>query len=163
MARLFVAVWPDADALGAVSGLPRPRRAGVRWTDPHDWHVTLRFIGEAPSDEISRRLGEAALPAATLSYGPRVTLLGDRVLVVPVAGAEQLAAAVDRCTDEIGQTDRRPFVGHLTLARLRPGVGVGLAGTAVDAVQRVDRVALVASELGPSGPTYTELATFDCG
>ena len=45
MPRLFIAVWPPPDVVEQVAALPRPPVAGLRWTEPEQWHVTLRFLG----------------------------------------------------------------------------------------------------------------------
>ncbi|MCZ7630359.1 MAG: hypothetical protein M5U19_15570 [Microthrixaceae bacterium] len=55
----------------------------------------------------------------TAVLGPAVGTLGDRVVMVPVVGLEDLAAQVRRCTQGIGRPPEHPFRGHLTLARAR--------------------------------------------
>ena len=104
--------------------LPRPDQPGVRWVPPANWHVTLRFLGEAEATDVHARLAGVTLPAATAMFGPAVRRLGRSALVVPVAGLERLAAAVTAATADIGDPPgTRSFNGHLTLARLRPGRG----------------------------------------
>lgn len=90
-----------------------------RWTQPRDRHLTVRFIGETGDVETVVR---AATLAATLTeppllrVGPRAVFLTERALVMPVAGAEEIAAAVDRELVGAG-FEARPFTGHITLAR----------------------------------------------
>ncbi len=169
MSRLFVCAWPPPHVRLLLAALPRPDIGGVRWVAERDWHVTLRFIGDAriehAVDAVTERLATAALPAATLVLGPAVGLLSDRHVVVPVAGADALAAAVRGATAGLGELDRHHFRGHLTLARLGRGVPPPtLLGASVGGEFEVDRVALVASELlpGPSSSAarYTTLASF---
>ena len=58
---------------------------------------------------------------------------GGEVLDLPAARAQlELAAAVRAVTEGIGDPPDRPFVGHLTLARLRDRAACGVTGTAVD-------------------------------
>ena len=88
---------------------------------------------------------------------------GRRVLQVAVAGLDALAQAVTDATEPFGTTEdaRRPFVGHLTLARVRgsrPGPG-RLAGLPVHAAWSVGHVVLMGSTLGPGGARYQTLAT----
>src|SRR5262245_39287830 len=118
MARLFVAVWPPEDVAEALRALGRKDRRQVRFVPPENWHVTLRFLGEAEPDAVGAALDDALLPAARARLGPAVDLLAERALVVPVQGLDELAAAVAEATAALGDPPRRRFVGHLTVARL---------------------------------------------
>ena len=130
MARLFVAVWPSEDAVAALTELRRKDQRGVRFVSPENWHVTLRFLGEADTDEVIGALDDAVLPPAVARLGPAVDVLSDRALVVPVAGLDDLADVV-RDTDRASRSDvaaplRRP-------PHRRPGQAQGAdAGDAGD-------------------------------
>src|ERR1700733_14678840 len=95
--RLFVAVALPDSTRGLVATLPRPDRPGLRWTTPAQWHVTLRFIGQARSEQVVAAAAEApglliggSKPVAEL--GPATAwFAGRRVLQVPVKGLEPLA------------------------------------------------------------------------
>ncbi|HWM19653.1 MAG TPA: RNA 2',3'-cyclic phosphodiesterase [Ilumatobacteraceae bacterium] len=155
MARLFLAVWPPANVFEQLDALPRSDQPGVRWVPPANWHVTLRFFGEAEASDVHAGLADATLPAATAIFGPAVRRLGRSALVVPVAGLERLAAAISAVTVDIGDPpDTRSFNGHLTLARLRPPSRGDLAGTPIAARCPVTEVVLVRSDLGHDGATY---------
>ncbi|MER3453036.1 MAG: RNA 2',3'-cyclic phosphodiesterase, partial [Acidimicrobiia bacterium] len=79
---------------------------------------------------------------------------------------EPLARAVTEATAGLGRPpERRPFHGHLTLARvtghgvdLRPLCGVPLAAT-----WQVGTVALVRSDLHPRGARYMDVAVLPLG
>lgn len=155
--RLFAAVWPPAEVVELLRSLDRPHRKGLRWTDERQWHVTLRFLGEADPDETA-----AAIEAAIAGAGPRDAVLGPvtrrlgpSVLVAPVSGLDDLAAALPFAAD-------KPFVGHLTLARAgrRSSVPSALAGAPVSAGWRVGSVTLVRSTLGRGGSVYDDVAVF---
>jgi RNA 2',3'-cyclic 3'-phosphodiesterase len=154
-ARLFVAVWPPAEVLDAVAGLERPEAPGVRWTPRPQWHVTLRFLGEADLD----RLPPLDATAGTADVGPKVARLGRGVLCLPVTGLDELAAAVIEATRDVGRPpEDRPFRGHITLARLRDRARPpkGVVGTPFQATFPVTEVTLVASQLG-GGPARYEV------
>jgi 2'-5' RNA ligase len=163
--RLFVAVWPPPDVAARLAALPRPELPGLRWTTRDQWHVTLLFLGERPDEEVAPlgagvaavAAGQPDRPVARL--GPRTTILSGAALVVPVAGLDALAAPLHRVLGP-GADGARPFRGHLTLARARGRrrVDSRLAGTPLEAVWTVDRVALVASTLGADGARYRTLA-----
>jgi 2'-5' RNA ligase len=72
-----------------------------------------------------------------------------------VAGLEELVAAVGAATADIGvPLELRPFNGHLTLARVRPGAVNDLPGTPIAAAVRVAEVVLVRSDLSHDGAAY---------
>lgn len=157
--RLFVAVWPSVEVVAALAALPRPEVPGLRWTTPEQWHVTLRFLGEA--DLAEARAAFAAIeagPPPVVEVGPATGRFGRRILHVPASGLEGAAAATALATAAVGQAPgARPFAGHVTLARagdrrgvdLRPLVGAPVAGRFA-----VDRLTLVASRPGRGEARY---------
>ena len=155
MARLFIAVWPTEEVVAALSSLPRKDQQGVRFVPVENWHITLRFLGEAEPDEVIKAFGDATVAIARAQLGPSVELMAERALVVPVQGLDALAEKVAKLTIQIGKTQRRRFVGHLTLARAKPKAAMPPAlGMPVSTAFDVNEVALVQSELGPSGSRY---------
>jgi RNA 2',3'-cyclic 3'-phosphodiesterase len=159
--RLFVAVWPPDDVLDAVEALHRPVDGGGRWTRRDQWHVTLRFLGAADADEVARALASVAVPAPTAVVGPEVAVLGEGIVHLPVAGLGDPARAVVAATAGLGRPpDRRPFRGHLTLARIAGPVPEGVLGQPFSAVFTVGSFALVRSQLGGTAARYETLATF---
>ena len=150
--------------MATLAGLERPEVPGLRWTGPDQWHVTLRFLGEAeagPARSAFRRI-EAADPV-TAVLGPATGRFGRRVLHVPVAGLEGLAAATVAATAEMGvPPDGRAFAGHVTLARARDRRGVDLrrlVGAPVAALWSVRELTLVASHLGRGPARYEVVET----
>jgi len=162
MARLFVAALPSPETTAMLRSIPKPDHDGVRWVPDGNWHVTLRFIGEAERTRVIDLLDDAELPAAEAVLGPRTEWLGGQ-LVVPVAGVDDLAAAVRAATASIGGHDSNPFRGHLTIARTRRGRAAPAAGSEVSARFAVTEVAVVESDLRPTGAVYTPLATCPVG
>src|SRR5258707_4871563 len=91
---MFVAVWPPDDVLDAIAALPRPDVAGLRWTPPAQWHVTLRFLGECDTEAAVEAIGRLQTGPATAVVGPVTGRFGRRILQVPVGGLESVAPAV---------------------------------------------------------------------
>jgi hypothetical protein len=85
----------------------------------------LRFLGEADPDEVIGVLGGTTLVPARAHLGPAVDVIGERALVVPVDGLDDLAGQVTQCTSQIGEPPRKRFIGHLTLARVKSHVAGG--------------------------------------
>lgn len=161
--RLFVAVLVPPRVRRSLQAAVRGVAGGhLRWVPPQQWHVTLRFVGEV--DDVAAVGGALrSVPGALQQAGeaPVVARLGPatgwmangRVLQVPVVGLDALAAAVADAVVPWAPPADHPFLGHLTLARSRSGGGPG-AGLPVTGTWRVDRIALVASTLGPAGAIH---------
>lgn len=165
MPRLFVAVWPPDDVLDAVAALDRPELPGLRWTGRSQWHVTLRFLGRVEQVEQAQAALATVEAAPTEAVaGPSVGRFGQRVLHVPVAGLDEVAAAVIGATAAVGEPpEDRPFAGHLTLARVARGARVDLrplAGQPIAGRWPVAEVCLVESHLSPRGARYEVVSRF---
>jgi len=162
---VFLGLLPDAGALEALGAHPRPEVEGVRWEPDERLHVTLRYTAVvhealiAQLDEVAREVVERT-SAPHIELGPATELLGrDGTLVVPAAGAEDLARLVDRVLDELGVDlgpRDHPFYGHLTLARRRRRTTIpdALVGVPVAVGFRPEALVLIVSEPGPDGSAY---------
>jgi 2'-5' RNA ligase len=123
--------------------------------------VTLRFLGRASTGAACAALGTVRAQVSEARLGPRPVWLGRGVLCLPVRGLEALAAAVIGATALVGRPpERRPFRGHLTLARRR-----GRRRSAPDRVEfsvpdapdvrfAVDEVVLMRSVLHATGAVH---------
>jgi 2'-5' RNA ligase len=126
--RLFVALdlpWELRQHLATLSGAGIP---GARWVPPENYHITLRFIGEAPAhlaEEIDHAL--AALRSrgfsltlsgvGTFARGGRPTSLWVGVERNPQL--DHLRGKIETALQRIGlEPERRRFAPHVSLARL---------------------------------------------
>lgn len=90
--------------------------------------------------------------------------MSDRAVVLPVSGLDDLAQLVNDLTATIGEPPRKRFVGHLTLARVKPNAAMPRAlGMAAGASFEVDEIALVRSRLDPDGARYDTIETWPLG
>lgn len=162
MTRLFVAAWLPPEVHRRLLELPRPDEPGVRWVPPEQWHITVRFIGDAVTADVDAALRAGAWPAPVRAeVGPRVSRLGRHIVCLPVAGLDALATVVLDATAHLGDPpDPRPGARHLTLARLRDRAACGVTGAAFDASFEVRAVDLVQSTPGSSGPVYEVVASY---
>ena len=159
MQRLFLAVFPPVDVVERLGEMERPEVEGLRWTNREQWHITLRFLGEAEPEEVAGSLEGFGGSASTVRLGPASKRLGARVLVLPAAGLNELAAEVGTQTASIGQpVGRRDFTGHLTLARTRKRVPGAVVGLPYTAEFQATQLWLVSSQLASDGARYTRLS-----
>lgn len=160
--------------------------ARLQWVRPQSSHLTLKFLGdirEDQVDEIAQTLAQVAArrPAFSLAIaglGVFPDARAPRVLWVGLNGAEPvigLARAVDQALAELSfAPEARPFNPHLTLARIKErareiGSALGTLGLLAQAGPQgnppgnpvatlpVRSIALMRSELRPSGAVYTRL------
>lgn len=139
---------------------------------PTNWHITVRFLGWARSDEIDRVAHEVTerLPAGSFSvrFGGLGAFPRPRrasVLWLGIAhGAEPLERLAEACEEAAvaaGFTSEdRPFHPHLTLARIRPPSNVETLAKAFPAFEvrmPVAEVTLFRSHLGRGGARYEPL------
>ena len=162
MSRLFVCLWPPEEVVSLLEELHRKDQVGARFVRPENWHVTLRFIGNADPNDVAAALDTAQWEPATVDLGPAVDVGNGRVLFVPADGADALAAEVGRVTRHLGDEPIRPrFLGHVTLARLKKRANMPRAlGALINASWIPREIALVESTLRPDGARYDTLATW---
>jgi 2'-5' RNA ligase len=180
--RAFFAVDLPAD-VRAEAGRVRDAMQQVvpsqaRWIDDSNLHLTLKFLGEIPSDAIPKLLSRAAgRMAATEPF--HVTLAGTgafpspraaRVLWIGVGEGLSQLAKIARKLDAAGRgvgapRERRPYRAHLTVARLREptAVPVELFSPPEPSGFSVEEVVLYESRLSSSGATYLPLARLPLG
>lgn len=177
--RLFVALDPPQDVRSSLESLPE-RLRGVVWTPLHQYHLTLRFIGEVASTQLDA-IATALAPVRVEPFILPVVGLGsfppDRPPRILWAGVgkghprlHQLRQRVDDALLGCGLTelDVRVFHPHFTLGRCGPDCSVGAVAAFLKkhrdfeaAAFRVDAFTLYKSTLAPSGALRTPLLRVD--
>lgn len=133
--RIFVALDIDDAIRGRLEQFLEGVRGfapEARWVRPESMHVTLKFVGEKPSEEVEKirqALGAIRASAIEISfrgYGFFPTAKAPRVFWVGIAAGPDLstlAKSVDEATAALGvPKEEHQFSPHLTLAR-RGGSG----------------------------------------
>ncbi|MFZ0036844.1 MAG: RNA 2',3'-cyclic phosphodiesterase [Candidatus Acidiferrales bacterium] len=179
--RLFVALEIPEEirrALGVFIERLRYVARGARWVRAEGLHVTLKFIGEMPSEavpDLKKALAGvhsgAAVDVRFRGGGffpnerrPHVFWIG----VEASPNLAELAAAVDAQTTKLGvKAEDRAYAPHVTLARFKSIDGVPQLREAVRALEplefgetRATEFHLIRSELMPGGSRYTRVASF---
>jgi len=161
------------------------RDVNISWVRPASLHVTVKFLGDIDEGlvlplkeaimELLKAHGPIVVPVNRLGafprpQQPRVLWAGPSAQWERGEDASRLAVldrAIDACCGSLNlATDSRPLSAHLTLARVKAGervVGQLLAQSGV--MDRsftcesldINAIALMKSELKPSGSVYTRL------
>jgi len=166
--------------------LERDEHGFVKWVDPQGIHLTLKFLGNIPAKrvtEISEAMKKAVQAISPFQLeisglGAFPSLKQPRVFWVGVSGElDKLSALqqnIDSALAALGfAKEERPFVAHLTLARIREGASPAERrdfGELVDSTTFQDKypvevaaVRLMRSQLMPAGAIYTCLSVVGLG
>jgi RNA 2',3'-cyclic 3'-phosphodiesterase len=151
--------------------------ADVRWVGPAGRHITLQFLGEVSDPrlaEVRNALATAATAVSPMALGCRglgafPELTRPRVVWAGIRGAvgelSRLAAACQRACAPLGFVpEKRPFRGHVTLARVRSPRGFGPLARVIESMADDDfgawtaaEVVLYRSHLRSTGSVYEAL------
>lgn len=185
--RAFIAIELTDELKSVLSQITRELEARVpagtvRWVKPTAMHLTLVFLGDTATSKltaIARAMTAAA--AAIPPVGFRASALGcfpnvtrPRVVWVgvdePTGLLKRLKSALDNQLQPLGFTpERKTFSPHLTLGRVtkkathadaqRLGQVVEGATLSDAGGMTASQIHLIRSDLRPSGPVYTTLAS----
>lgn len=176
--RAFFAFDLDAPLRDAVRQVvadlgKQPHGDQVKWATPEQLHVTLRFLGETPEEQLttaSARVAEQikTIPALTVEVGHVAAFPISRphIIALMFRLSTELATLVRTIEDTVNQCgfmpEPRPYLPHLTLARLRNAKSLPALnhGVTIPKTLMVKEVILFRSETGPRGSVYTPLHKF---
>ncbi|PSQ85486.1 MAG: RNA 2',3'-cyclic phosphodiesterase [Bacteroidetes bacterium QH_2_63_10] len=177
--RLFTAIDPPDDVRDHLSTLQMPATLDARWTDPTQFHVTIRFIGDASPDQAVRyeeALFDADMPVVNCRpYGLDVlpSRRNPRVLAVGLERSDTLMTlyrAVSTALESKGVSpEDRSYRPHVTLARLTDtpaeAVHAFLDRHDIDSIDsfRVDTLSLYESTLTQEGAVHERRAAIPLG
>ncbi|MCK4307504.1 RNA 2',3'-cyclic phosphodiesterase [candidate division WOR-3 bacterium] len=146
----------------------------VRWVAPQNIHLTLKFLGEVPEEQI-----ETIIEAIESSLGktepfdisfeevggfpnlkrPRVLWVGAK------QGKAQLIELMQKLNEKLSaigfETEARESVPHLTIGRIKKVKNLEFKVKSFKATPfPVERIYLIKSKLTPQGPIYTDIKEF---
>jgi 2'-5' RNA ligase len=183
--RSFVAIELSKEAKKGLANLrrelERDEHRFVKWVDPEGIHLTLKFLGNIPSrrvTEITEAMKKAAQGISPFlleisGLGAFPSLKQARVVWVGIGGEldklSTLQQNIDSALAALGfAREERPFLPHLTVARVREGASASERGRFGELVGsatfegnyhvEVEAIKLMRSQLTPAGALYTCLA-----
>ena len=177
--RAFIAVELPPEVKKNIAGLVGDLKridAPVKWVEPENLHITLKFLGEVEESKIEKLIAlVSSAVAGTGSFNVKFEGIGKYPRVIWVGtgqGAEELckiASAVEKNLAKAGyQKEEREFKPHITIGRVKdqsqgekgvdelkekirslkdPKFGAGM----------VDRILVMQSTLTPNGPIYEKI------
>jgi len=188
--RSFIAIELPEEAKEGLARLrkelERDEHKFVKWVGPGGIHLTLKFLGNIPSKrvtEITEAIKEAAQGISPFhleisGLGAFPSIRQARVLWVGIGGEvdklSRLQKNIDSALAALGfAKEERPFVPHLTLARIREGASpperrsfgelVGSTTFEDKYHVEVEAIRLMRSQLTPAGAIYTCLSAVGLG
>ena len=188
--RSFIAIELPEEAKKGLARLrkelERDEHKFVKWVDPGGIHLTLKFLGNISSKrvaETTEAMKEAAQGISLFhleisGLGAFPSLKQVRVFWVGIGGEldklSRLQQNIDSALAALGfAKEERPFVPHLTLARIREGAspmerrsfGELLGSTIFEDKYpvEVEAIRLMRSQLTPAGAIYTCLSLVGLG
>lgn len=154
---------------------------GVKWVEPENLHLTLKFLGDTPDDllpDVESVIDEAcqrSVPFKIAIQGtgcfpnkqrPRAFWAG----LTSSKALKSLQAEIGGGMDELGyEPELKAFVPHLTVARIKEPLGkermtdAFLSFDLRSSSFQVTHVSLVQSSLRQEGPIYSVLKDFPLG
>lgn len=178
--RVFVAIElpPEIkDYLAKVQVKLKTANADVKWVNPQNIHLTLKFLGEIDEKqlmEISRILEDTARDRSQFhirlaSFGAFPNIKSCRVIWVGIdkgdAETKEIAKDLEREIEKIGiPKEERAFSSHITIGRMRSSLNRQKLTQALEklasdsegfpAESPVTKITLYKSTLTPQGPIY---------
>ncbi len=149
----------------------------VKWVEPHNIHITLKFLGET-EQRLLEQVKAATKIAATGVGNFEIALRGcgvfpnprsPRVFWIGIDDPQRklasIASALDRELTPLGfEPEQRAFSPHLTLGRVKEpeqleALKAAFAKATFGPISlKIETIHLVESHLKPSGPVYKDLA-----
>lgn len=181
--RLFIAVELNSQNKDALAGLQarlKKADADVKWVEPANIHLTLKFLGETQEERVPKILSGIKesitefkpFSLEIVSLGAFPSLKYPRVIWAGIEkGKEELEKLAERIETAMLKLkfpkEKRGFSSHLTLGRVRSAKNkdrlcreISLASFPA-LPQDIASVNLYQSKLTPRGPIYEKLAEYN--
>ncbi len=173
--RMFIALEPGMEAAEALEGTIRDLKDschGVKWVEPANLHVTLKFLGEVPDTDVKEV--ERVVKECVKVFRPfRLEVKGlgffgserrPKVIWAGLGGGsgtvKELMVSLDSALSGF-RVNEHPPSAHVTLGRVKPGSFTGKLMEKVKEMKdvkfgetNVKLVKMKKSVLGRQGPLY---------
>ena len=154
MARAFISVPLPEVIQTSLLNLDRSQE-GIRWSAPEQWHITIQFFEDVDIQQLKWLFLSIRARGVVATMGPRVTRLGQEVLVVPVDGLLPLVENVQATMSSQTSSKQLPYIGHVTFGRTKKNLTPRLEGKSVEGSFQVDRLLLIESQVTRDGHEHS--------
>lgn len=133
--RCFLGIPLPADCRNAIREnwvVPEAERPSLKLTDPGQWHITMAFFGDVAYDQLLRlvqMIGQAleTPPQGAFHVSSIQTFPSKKPTMYVAKCVPEQEAMWQQCVGQLiemaslcaPQTDRKPWIPHITLARTR--------------------------------------------
>jgi len=181
--RTFIALNLSQEIIKELESLEKELKSvdsDIKWSKPHNIHITLKFLGEVSEDQIvaikqilddvSKRIKPFDITLSKLGAFPSL----DRMKVIWVGideGSKDIAATaslIENSCEKLGfLKEDREFSAHLTLGRVKSGrnkikLKEKILSLEVKSLKHViDKIVLYKSTLTQEGPIYEAIYEVD--
>lgn len=182
--RTFIAIELPKEIKQSLANLQsdlKTTNADVKWVNPDNIHLTLKFLGEISDDKIDKitkimqdiSLSKPSFSIHLSNLGAFPSIRSPRVIWIGIekgiSETKELAKELEKKIEKIGiHRDNKGFSCHITLARVRSNLNRGLLAKKLeDLIGRplniphpeipVTKITLFKSTLTPKGPIYESI------
>ncbi len=182
--RAFICVEMPSEVKNTLKNvqnrLKQPGSNTVKWVDPANIHLTLKFLGNVNSAQINTIIAAMERTAQTVrlfqlqlgTVGAFPDINRAQVIWVGLKGDLEILLSLQKNLDSnltrLGfLPEKRPFAAHLTLGRLRETatsadkqhISKSIQAISLESglTASVNALSLMQSQLLPGGPVYTRL------
>ncbi len=182
--RAFIAVGISSEVREKIAQIEAEFRKGdmdVKWVEPGNVHITLKFLGEVSEQNLSGVIEKTRLAVAGISnfrvhlsgLGSFPNLKSPRVVWIGVSeGKQELKNLSERVEENLSYLgfakEKREFSAHLTIGRVRSPKGTRELVKKIEELENsdvgefsVDKVLVMESQLSSKGPTYRIIEEMD--
>lgn len=186
--RAFIAIELSRDLQDKLAALEDKLKTGspdVKWVEPENIHLTLKFLGDVTQEKIAALKkslsdltgGFDAFSAEITGLGGFPNLKSPRIIWIGIKNNAMLLTMVKFLEENLEKLgfpkEKRAFSAHLTLGRLRhkalagkarPAKNLGILRKSLEdnldfsaGILEIKGLSLIESKLTPGGPSYTTL------
>ena len=176
--RLFIGIEIPSELKEEIFKIQKDlKKLNIKLVEKENFHICLKFLGEVNESLVQEiysvleniTLSKNAFEVSLKGVGVFPNISNPRVVWVGVESDEilNLAEEIDFNLSKLGfEKEKRKFVPHLTLGRLRDKKGKQIIKEFLDKYKNlkmkfyVDKITLFKSKLSPKGPTYKKIKEF---
>ena len=185
--RLFIAAELSTNVINSIHQITKKQWPyqinGVKWVNKNQYHLTLKFLGDTPIDQIpaitqvcqQNATSSLSFPLSISGFGVFPNQYKPTVLWAGIQNAEKLIQfqkTLDKALNQLNiRMERRAYSPHLTLARIKDYfpqsqlvnflAPIKHGSQVLNISTQITSITLFESELTRQGPNYNKIWTIN--